>query len=238
MKSYRLGWLTIRGGAGVMAVLAVAGTLAIGAASEFTVGHLVLAPDVVLRKFELWQLVTWLFIPMPSPMSVLISLLMLISLGSELEGQWGTLRLWRVVLGIGATTAGLTVVLSLVVPRLGGGAFTGLHMVVLILWVGYGLGFRRSIIRFWSIPVTGYTFAAIGLAFSLLSGLFGSWVAIIPDMIAAVLTFLVVHERLPGSAWTRFRSWQLERDLKKRSAHLKSLDGGRSGGRGSDKYLH
>jgi hypothetical protein len=238
MRSYRFGWLTVRGGAGVMAVLAVVGTLVLGLARDFTTDHLLLTPALVLRHLELWQVVTWLFVPLPSPMSVIFGVLLLISLGSELEGQWGTARLWRVVLGIGVGAGALTVLLSLLIPGLGLRGFTGLQTTTLVLWVAYGLGFRRSTIRFWSLPVTGYTFAAIGLAFSLLSGLFGSWLAIVPDLLAAALTFLVVHEAFPGGLWTRFRSWQLERDLRKRSAHLKSLDGGRASGRGSDRFLH
>ncbi|MEW5740368.1 MAG: hypothetical protein AB1938_15675 [Myxococcota bacterium] len=239
MKVYRLGWLTIRGGAGVMAVLAVVGTLAIGLAHEFTLNHLTLTPDLVIRRLELWQALTWLFIPLPSPLSVIIGILLILSLGGALEENRGTLGLWRLVLGIGVTTAFLTVLLSLLVPKLAGAVFTGLEVVTLILWVGYGLWFKRSIIRFWSLPITGYTFAALGLAFSLLSGLFGSWVRIIPDLIAAGLTYLVVVQGFPGDVWTRLRSWQLNRELKKRSAHLRSLDGGRGGGdRGSDKYLH
>jgi hypothetical protein len=238
MKVYRLGWLTIRGGAGVMAVLVVVGTLAMGFARDFTVSHLTLTPNAVLRQLELWQVLTWLFVPLPSPLSVIFGIVMLIVLGGAIEENRGTLGLWRMVLGIGVTTAALFVLLSLVVPRLESATFTGLEVVTLILWVGYGLWFKHRIIRFWSLPVTGYTFAAIGLAFSFLSGLFGSWERVVPDLIAAGLTWLVVVQRFPADTWTRLRSWQLNRELKKRSAHLKSLDGGRSGPRGSDKYLH
>lgn len=239
MKSYRLGFLTIRGGSGIMATLVVIGAVLLGALPEFTSAHLALNPDDVVARLELWQIVTYLFIPQPSPFAILIGVMMLLALGSQLEQVWGTARLWRVVLGIGMVTGALTSVLALIVPRLGVMQVPGTHMLVLIVWVSVGLLARRSQMNFWSLPVTGYTFAAIGLAFSLFAGLYGSWIMIIPDLIAAGLTFLVVHEGAPANWWLRFRSWQLDRDLKKRSSHLKGIDGGRRNvGGDSDRYLH
>lgn len=239
MKSYRIGFLTIRGGSGIMATLFVVGAVLLGVVPEFTQAHLLLSPDQVVGRFELWQLFTYLFIPQPSPFSILISVLMVLAMGSQLEQQWGTPRFWRVIGGIGIVTAALTTAVALVVPRLGGVTVYGTNIVVLVVWVAVGLQYRRSTLNFWSLPVTGYTFAAIGLAFSVFAGLYGSWLLIVPDFIAAGLTFLVVHEGAPANWWLRFRSWQLDRDLKKRSAHLKGIDGGRRNvGGDSDKYLH
>ncbi len=53
-----------------------------------------------------------------------------------------------------------------------------------------------------------------------------------------MLTFAYARFGFPSETLVRFRSWQLQRDLKKRSKHLKSIDGGRNTDRGSDKYLH
>lgn len=239
MKTYRIGFLTIRGGAGIMATLFVIAAVVLGVQPQFTAAHLALNPDQVVARLELWQLVTYLFIPQPNPFSILISVAMVLMMGSQLEQQWGTARLWRVVVGIGFSTATLTTLLALLLSRLGGIEVFGSHIVVLIVWVGVGLSHRRSLMNFWSLPVTGYTFAAIGMAFSVFDGLFRSWLLIVPDLIAGGLTFLVVHEGFPANAWLRFRGWQLDRQLKKRSSHLKGIDGGkRNVGGDSDKYLH
>lgn len=239
MKTWRIGFLTIRGGSGIIATLIIIGAVLLGAAPEFTATHLALSPDDVIARLELWQVFTYLFIPQPSPFSILIGVMIVLSMGSQLEQQWGTARLWRILGGIGIITGALTSVLALVVPRLGLTHAPGTQMLVLIIWLAVGLQVRRGQMNFWSLPVTGYTFAAIGLAFSLFAGLYGSWVMIIPDLIAAGLTFLVVHEGAPANWWLRFRSWQLDRDLKKRSSHLKGIDGGRRNvGGDSDKYLH
>lgn len=239
MKTWRIGFLTIRGGSGIMATLMVVGAVLLGALPEFTSAHLLLNPDDVIARVELWQVITYLFVPQPSPLSILISVMIVLSMGSQLEQQWGTARFWRVVGGIGLVTGALTSVLALVVPRLGVMQAPGTHIVVLTIWLSVGLLMRRQQMNFWSLPVTGYTFAIIGLAFTLFAGLYGSWVFVIPDLLAAGLTFLVVHEGFPGNWWLRFRSWQLERQLKKRSSHLKGIDGGkRNVGGDSDKYLH
>lgn len=238
MRSYRIGFMTIRGGSGILAALIVVGAVVLGVGTKFTRAHLLFTPDVVVSELELWQLVTWLVFPSPSPFAILMDVLIVLSMGSELERGWGTARFWRVVIGIGASTAGLVALASLLIPRIGGVTQTGAHILTMICWVGLGFRYRRSMMQFWNIPVTGYTFALIGLAFSLFNALYGSWLLIVPDLVAAGLTFLVVHEDAPGSWWLRFRSWQLSRDLKKRASHLQSLDGGRNMGRDSDKFLH
>ena len=60
-----------------------------------------------------------------------------------------------------------------------------------------------------------------------------------PEAFGLLFTFFYMRGAQPSQLWTRFRSWQLDRDLKKRSAHLKGIDGGRRNvGGDSDKYLH
>jgi hypothetical protein len=227
MKTYQLGFLTIRGGAGIMASLIVIGALFFGFAPALTVSHLALTPEAVWGRWEVWQLLSYNFIPEPSAVGVIFSVAIILSLGSQLELQWGTARLWRIMGGIGISTGVLTTLLALVSSALSLRPIAGAHVGSLTMWVAMGLMQRRSMMQFWSLPVTGYTFAAIGLAFSLLNGLFSSWVLVVPDLIAAALTFLVVHEGFPSSWWLRLRSNQLQRELKKRSAHLKGIDGGR-----------
>src|SRR5262249_33272947 len=117
-------------------------------------------------------------------------------------------------------------------------SFVGADLVVTSQWVAYGLLIGRGRTNFWGLPVTGNTLALVGASFVLLSGLLGSWTFIIPELIALGLTFLHVRYGLPGSAWTRLQSWRLQRDLKKRSSHLRVIGGDSRTTRGSDKYLH
>ncbi len=201
-------------------------------------GVMVLVPSLVVGKFFLWQLVTYALVE-TSPMGIIFGALILWSIGGALEGVWSRNRFLRFCLGIVVAAALATVGLALVVPSLVAGGYAGGTVLTGALWVGYGLYMGRGQTNFWGIPVTGNVFALIGAGFVFLNAAFSGLSSVIPNAFALLFTFLFMRTnlKLPTNPWTRFRSWQLERDLKKRSAHLKSIDGGRNVGRGSDKYL-
>jgi membrane associated rhomboid family serine protease len=239
MKSWRVGFLTIRGGSGVLATLVVVAAVVLGLLPKFTEDHLLFTPENVFSRFELWQVVSYLVFPYPSVLSILFGVMILLGMGSQLEARWGTLRLMQVLFGIGITTAVLTTIVGLFSRFLGQVPFAGVHVLTLVVWVGFGLEQRHHPVNFWGINVSGYMFALIGFGFSFFMALFGRWQLAVPELFAAALTYFVVHQRYPGALWMRFRSWQLQRDLDKRSAHLRKIDGGRANmGRDSDKYLH
>lgn len=107
------------------------------------------------------------------------------------------------------------------------------------LWVAYGLHIGRGPANFWGVPTTGNVLALIGVGFVFLNAAFAGLSTVIPSAFALLFTFLYTRGFRPSELWTRFRSWQLQRELNKRSAHLRSIDGGqRNVGRDSDKYLH
>lgn len=239
MKSWRIGFLTIRGGSGILATMIVVAAVALAIAPEFVQNHVGLSTDAVIGRLELWQVATWMVVPNRNAFSIIIGVIIVLSMGSQLEMTWGSLKFWRVIAGITIVTGTLTSLVGLVASGLGKYAFDGVSVVTLVIWVSIGLLRRHTLINFWGLAVSGYMFALIGVGFSVLSAMLaGAWLAIIPDAIAAGATYLVVFHEFPGGVWIRFRSWQLQRELNKRSAHLRSIDGGRNMGRDSDKYLH
>lgn len=240
MRTWRIGFLTIRGGSGVLATLIILTAVALGFFPAFVQDHLSLNTEAIVGNLELWQVATWMIVPQRQVFSILIGVVIVLGMGSQLEMMWGTLRFWRVLGGIMLATGVLTALTGLVSKDIRHVVFDGVSVVVLIIWVGTGLQRRNGPINFWGINLTGYTFAAVGFGLAFFSGLFAStWIVIIPDVIAAIATFLVVHEGFPANALLRLKNWRLQRDLDKRSAHLRSIDGGqRNVGRDSDKYLH
>jgi hypothetical protein len=99
----------------------------------------------------------------------------------------------------------------------------------------------RGRTNFFGLPVTGNTLALIGASFVLLTLVLhpGHWPVMVPDVLGLLLTFIHVRFGFPGEQWTRLQSWRLQRDLQKRSSHLRVISGDeRSTQRGSDKYLH
>jgi membrane associated rhomboid family serine protease len=234
-------WLNPRSSAAKMAVLFTVVSVAFYAAARFTAfgALLPLVPDRVISEFALWRLITYAPLFSPQPFSFIFGVLILVSVGGALERHWGAKHLWLFALGIAIGSAVVTVVLSLFIRYLGSIPFLGADMIVSSMWVGYGLMVGPGRTNFWGLPVTGNTLALIGAAYVLLGGLLGNFTALVPDITALVLTFVHVRYGFPGDVWTRLQSWRLQRDLQKRSSHLKVISGDdRNTPRGSDKYLH
>lgn len=226
----------VRSAAAVMAVTLIALSVVVAVFKPLAV-YTYLVPEAVFGRFFVWELVTYAFVE-ASPLGVIFGALIIWSIGGALEAMWGRRRFLRFSAGVVVAAGVATLGLSLLVPSLvargypGGGVLTG------TLWVAYGLHLGRSQANFWGFPMTGNMLALLGAGFVFLNAAFAGLHAVIPEAFALFFTWLLLRVGGPGDLFTRFRSWQLERDLKKRSAHLKSLDGGRSGDRGSDKYLH
>jgi membrane associated rhomboid family serine protease len=221
-----------------MAVLFVVCSVAFYLTIRWTGDFIPLTPERVVHEFQLWQLVTYAVIFQPQPFSFFFDVLILVSIGGALERQWGARRLWVFAFTIAVLSAALTVALSLVLP-IATAKFLGADLIVSSMWIAYGLLIGPGRTNFWGLPVTGNTLALIGASFVLLSGLLGSWLVLVPELIALLLTFVHVKYGFPGEQWTRLQSWRLQRDLQKRSSHLRVIAGDdRNTSRGSDKYLH
>lgn len=197
-----------------------------------------LIPAAVVGSLFLWQPLTYCFVE-ASPTGVIFGGIILWSIGGVLEHSWGRRRLLTFALGVTVLAGVMTVLLALVWPALlarpfvGGGAMAG------SLWVAYGLANGPRQINFWGLPVTGNVFALIGAGFIFLNAAFGGLAAVVPDAFALLFTFLASRGVSPGPLWTRFRSWSLERSLKRRASHLQVIAGEkRNMPSDSDRYLH
>ena len=225
----------IRSAAGAMAVAMIATSIVVALFSPLA-GYVFLVPQLVTSGF-VWQLITYAFVEI-SPIGVIFGAVILWNLGGMMEVTWGRKRFLWFCLGVVLLAAIATVGVSLLVPGLmhsyaGGMVLTG------SLWVAYGLQIGRGQTNFWGLAVTGNVLALIGAGFVFLNAAFAGIATVVPEAFGLFFTFLYMRGAQPSLFWLRFRSWQLDRDLKKRSAHLKGIDGGkRNVGGDSDKYLH
>jgi membrane associated rhomboid family serine protease len=226
----------MRSAATVMAVTLVAASVVVAIARPLAL-YVYLVPEEVFGRLFVWQLLTYGFIE-ATPLGVIFGGLIVWSIGGELERMWGRRRFLRFSFGMLVSAGVATLVLALAIPSLVARGYPGGNVLTGALWVAYGLHLGRTQTNFWGFPMTGNMLALLGAGFVFLNAAFGGLYLVIPEAFALLFTWFVLRVGGPGDLMTRLRSWQLERDLKKRSAHLKSLDGGRSGGRGSDKYLH
>ena len=223
-----------------LTVALIAGSL-IYALAQHSVGPLLLlSPGEVLHHFFVWQVLTYCFVEL-GPLNILLGAFVLWSLGSGIEMSWGPRRLLGYSVGVSVGAGALTVLASLIpgLGALGQIAYPGGMVMVTALWVGYGLSFGKSQTNFFGMPLSGNMLAGIGVLFVVLDGAYaGSWLAVVPDAFAIAITFVLFRVGSPRSAWVRFESWRLQRQLRGRSRHLKLVSKDRNHPADSDRYLH
>jgi len=227
---------TIRSAAGAMAIAMIATSVVVAIVKPLG-GFVLLVPGLVFRGF-VWQLLTYALVEV-TPIGVIFGALILWNLGGMVEFTWGRKRFLWFSIGISMLAGLATVIVSLLVPALVREAYPGGMVLTGALWVAYGLQIGRGQTNFWGAAVTGNMLALIGAGFVFLNAAFAGLSTVIPEAFALLFTYFYMRGGQPSLLWLRFRSWQLDRDLKKRSAHLRGIDGGRRNvGGDSDKYLH
>ena len=207
--------------------------------SDALSSQVVLTPYLVVHELKLWQVLTWLFIVPADPLFFLFGIMISLQTGSFLEDRLGYRRLWLLVIANGVVTGVLVTLAGLVSSRIALGGYSGGWLMLGCMWVAQGLLVGNGRLNFWFLPISGYAFALIGVLFVMWPLLRGAWVPVVPGAIGLGLTFAWFLGINPGALWTRFRSWQLSRQLRGRSGHLKVVAGEKRNTRSdSDRYLH
>lgn len=200
------------------------------------------SPELVLYQFQIWRPVTALFVA-TSPLEVIFNALILYSLGGFLEARWGKRRFLQVALGIPLAAELVVVLLALLLPSVFSGAlYPGTRPVITSLWIVFGLLFQFSgqSLNFWGTPTSGKIFALIGLGFVVLSGVFGGFIAVMPELVAAGLSYAYMYRprssRILQKLELSYYSWKLER-LKAKSK-LRVVKGSGKQDDDSDSTVH
>lgn len=217
-----------------MALILVASSLVAGV-SRLALEQLALQPAAVIEQLKLWQVVTTTFLVPLSPLSLIFGIIIVLQTGSWLEDQWGRTKLWTFVVGVNVLANLGTVLVGFVSPSVSAMIFFGGYTTIGAMWIAQGLIVGPGRLNWFGFPVSGYAFAVIGAAFTLLSAVTGAWFAVVPQLLGIGITVAWVQGYTPSQLWLRFRSRQLERDLRKRASHLSIIDGKKSD---RDQYLN
>lgn len=194
---------------------------------------LLFSPFKTLYFFELWRPFTALFVA-ASPVEVIFGALIIYSIGGMLESRWSQRRFTYVTLGIPLAAELVGLLLAFIAPSVVPSSmlYAGSRQVITTLWIVYGLAshFSRERLNFWGTPLTGKTFALIGVGFVFLSGVFGGFTPVLPDIITVLLCYLYMY-RYNLLSFTRkyelsYYDWKLKR-LKQKSG-FKVIKGSRS----------
>ena len=106
---------------------------------------LTLSPHMVIHGFQLWRLITFVFIPFDfGPLWLVLSLFFYYQIGNTLERQWGSGKFTIYYL----SGVILTVLASFLAYALGGsGLIAGLHYVNLSLYLAYAMLYPEAYIN-------------------------------------------------------------------------------------------
>lgn len=241
---------------GVRALLIALAVLSIGTAavSKWVSPELgiALTRQLWLRPVDLlhgkvWQLATYTLFS-PDTISLLISGLVLWMFASAIERRWGTRR-FLVFYFLAVALAGLfTAVLSLVVPSLRAFPNAGNWTAIEALCAAFALSFPNDqILLMFVVPVQAryliHISVGITVLFVVMNGEVAPYVTPMFGLLAGVL--LMSRRARPDQLLLRLRVWWIDRRLKARKLRIirglpddDDLPQQRSGGRGSDGYLH
>lgn len=215
----RLGFTGLKSMSAKLALGLVAGSVLYLLTKE-TLGRRMLLTLDAPGKF-LWQPFTYAFIA-ANPLGIIAGALIIWTVGSWLEGVWGSRRLLWVAVGCTALAGLLTSLLALVLT-LQPLKYEGGMVMTIILWVGYGLTIGRGQTNFWGMPLSGNAFAGIGagvVALSILTngtGRLDSLQGQIPDMFGLAIIFAYVHRASLQRLWLYFQYWRLQGQFRGRS---------------------
>ena len=189
---------------------------------------LALDPNRVLSRFELWRLVTWLFVH-GDPLHLIFNMLMLFMFGCEIERHWGTNRLARYYFfcGLGAAAFALFPPFSRDVHIGASGAIYGVLLA-------YGLSFpTRTIYFMMLVPLEARYFVIVMglLAFYFSLGDGASRVSHISHLGGMAMGYLYLRmgwgrRRLLPNVTDAYRRWRMKRLRKKFEEYYQKRGGG------------
>ena len=154
---------------------------------------MLLTPASVLSG-SIWQPVTYAFVEL-SPLGLVMSAVVLISMGGELEARWGARLFLRFVLGVTIISGFATTLFALAVPYLRYAYFSGGGVMASATWTAYGWTLAQKRADFMGIIVTGDQLAKIGIGFVVIDAAFSGVASVIPEAIAIFLTWVYVRAR-------------------------------------------
>lgn len=196
-----------------------------------------LAPGLVLDLSQPWELLTW--IPLRKGAgAVLFGALIVWSTGGSLEMLWGRKRFVAFALLVPFLAGLATVALAVVLPPLRFIPFEGGSVMASCVWVGYGCAIWSRQTNIFGYPVTGRTFAMLGVLITSMEAVFSSVYLLVPEFLGLAFTFAYARFNWPENLLLRFGSWRVRRALDKRSAHLTVVSNDRNMPKDSDRYLH
>jgi len=210
---------------GVAILVASAGGAVLQGFGIPALSYTVLVVNKVWRG-ELWRLLTWSLLA-PDPLNLAFSLLALFFFGPDLMSRWGRTRFFQLYFG-GAFLIGVVtcLVVRFLPAVIGAVPNVGVSVMLTAMVIAWGVLFPdRTILLFLILPVRGRYMITVTVFILVLYGVFGSFMLLVPYIVAVVLSLLYMDVLSFRGVYLRARLAMLERQNKRRiPSHLRPVE--------------
>jgi membrane associated rhomboid family serine protease len=202
----------------ILAVMLVASVL--GWTNRPLLASAALMPVAILRG-ELWRLLTWPFFQ-DDPFTLLFAGFMLWTLGQQLSYAWSERRFVMRFLGYTLGAGVVTTLLALVWENATVIAHLGAWPVVNALLVAWAMLYPDRQVNIWGVlPLTGKTLAMLVAFGTVLYAIASGLAAFTPHLVAIAIAWIQARGMGGRRLGSQARRWWAERDMKRRTKHLK-----------------
>jgi membrane associated rhomboid family serine protease len=209
--------------------------------AEVFLSSLALVPADVVRRYQIWELVTYMFLH-TGMLNILWNMLALWMFGAELERLWGTARFLRFYFTCGII-AGLVFVVAAYLFHAQNEMAVGSNGAVYGILIAYGLMFPDQTMLFgFLIPMKSKYFVMIIGAIVFLQSYMATvggqgGVAVIASLGGLAAGYLLLRgnrlrSQIRQPVIAGFKEWKLRRAKKKFEVYLKKQDSNR------DRWVH
>ena len=160
--------------------------------------YLTLEPYYIIHNFQIWRLISWIFIPSQTGFWALIMMLFYYHLGTNLEYLWGTFRFnVYIFMGIFFTDVA-SVILYFILLGINGspssfGFLFSTSYINLAMFLAYAVCFPEHEVRLYFIlPVKMKWLAIVYVALCIYDCIIGGWV-VATCIIASLLNFIIFY---------------------------------------------
>ena len=173
---------------------------------------------------EIWRLLTWSVIDL-RPLGLIFGCVALYFFGSDLARRWGTRRFFATYFGGAVITAVVTCLIAKLLPAVSLFPHMGLwpmQEAMIIAWAVLNPG--AKVLVYFVLPISSRHMIGITIAATVIFAALSSFYAFVPHFVAEALALVYLDVFSFRRLYLRGRMAMLQRDYKRRTAHIHVVD--------------
>lgn len=186
---------------------------------------LALVPARVWRG-EVWRLVTWVFLEFSlAPLGLVLACACLVSVGRELTYRLGATRFLVSYVALAVLSGAGTCLVAWVWPAVMTQVYASAWVPVAAVFVAWAILVPGgTLLVSFVLPVTGRQIIWVTLAIAVLSGFFYGFAAVVPELLAILITMVAFKDRSLYYLWLRLRLATVQHPFRQKRRHLRAVE--------------